>query len=52
MNNNTLYYHNNGISHYYVCGGWKNVIQGHFNEVTPPAYRYAYLHTHAHAMQI
>ena len=28
-----------------VCGGWKNVIQGRFNKVKPPAYRYTYLHT-------
>ena len=30
-----------------MCGGGKNVVQEHFNKVTLPAYRYAYLHIHA-----
>ena len=29
-----------------VCGTWKNVIQGPFNEVTPPVNKSAYLHIH------
>ena len=33
-------------------GGWKNVIRGPFNEVTPPAYRYAYSHPQARGMRI
>ena len=35
-----------------VCGGWKNIIREHFNEATPPAYRYAYSHTDARVTQI
>ena len=35
-----------------ACGDWKNLIWGSFNQVPLPDYRYAYLHSHACAMQI
>ena len=35
-----------------LCGSWKNIIQGRFNEVTLPAYKYAYLHARTCVMQI
>ena len=35
-----------------MCGSWVNVIQGHFNDVTSPAYEYAYLDVYTCAMQI
>ena len=38
-------YHNTTNHIWFLCGGWKNVIQGCFTEVTLPAYRYAHLHT-------
>ena len=31
---------------------WKNIIRGHFDEITPLVYEYAYLHALTRAMQI